>query len=508
MIGYTASGSRHFIAELLTTTFLGLTLLGPAFAQGSPRIDPAAGAVGSPLGSALTQKDLQNLLPLLLTSADRRQLAADLEASIRKGDVKAAETSLNKAIEVGTLAIVLSDHLNNPDLLKALQDLNVQAPAQPSFLTRSPAADQPGACTAIADTSAANLAELQDALERERSYGGMTSQTLAALMQEHKALVARVESDTASQNVRSVEMQQALQQEQERSETLKQELQRLQEEYRTLQAAKEQAPTPADIAASEERLRQERERIDRTERQLAGAQKDLRELQVLKEEILASAASRTAELEQALARAQTRGDVLTQELAAASDELQAFKEPRQPGPAPVMFRLAATGAEPPLGSPQPEAVPAPAAQAGPQPPQTAPAEQDVTPALPVKAYAPVVVAALPDSIQPLPLMNGPSLRSETPAAPEAAKPDDRLVARAEELLRKGDVSGARLLLERALASGHARAAFLLAESFDPNMLSKIGALGMKGDAAKAREFYTQAKTLGMAQARERLEALR
>jgi len=70
------------------------------------------------------------------------------------------------------------------------------------------------------------------------------------------------------------------------------------------------------------------------------------------------------------------------------------------------------------------------------------------------------------------------------------------------------VSGARLLLERVLASGHARGAFLLAETFDPNVLSKLGTLGLKGDAAKAREFYRQAQTLGMAQARERLEALR
>jgi TPR repeat protein len=100
------------------------------------------------------------------------------------------------------------------------------------------------------------------------------------------------------------------------------------------------------------------------------------------------------------------------------------------------------------------------------------------------------------------------LGGEISVKAEPAKTDDRLVSRGEELLRKGDVSGARLVLERALANGHARAAFLLAETFDPNMLSKLGALGLKGDAAKARELYTQAQTLGMVQARERLEALR
>jgi hypothetical protein len=504
VIGYRSFQSRRFITELLTTTFLGLSLITPAAAQVSPRIDPSAEA-GNSLDSDLAQKDLGELLPLLLTSTDRRQLAADLEASIRKGDLKSAETSLNTAIEVGTLAIVLSDHLSNPNLLKALQDLNVQASAHSAPLVQAPAANPPGACTTATEINSANLAELQEALEQERSYGGMISQTLTALMQEHNALAARLESDTASRDLKSVEMQQTLQQEQERSETLRQELQRLQEEYQTLQAAKEQA---ANIAASDNRVRQERERIDQTERQLADALKDLRELQGLKDEIVASATSRMSELEKALARAQMRSDVLTQELTAASDELRAVKEPRQPGPAPVMFRLAAAGAEPPLRTPLSEVAPAPAAPTPPLPPESPPAAQDATSSLPVKAPAPVVVAALPDSISPLLMTNVPPLGGEISVKAEPAKADDRLVSRGEELLSKGDVSGARLVLERALASGHARAAFLLAETFDPNMLSKLGALGLKGDAAKARELYTQAQTLGMVQARERLEALR
>ncbi len=507
MIGYTSSGSRSFIAELLTTTVLGLALLAPAAAQDPSRSTPDTEAAGKPLDSAVAQSDLQKFLPLLLTSADRRKLAADLETSIRKGDLKAAETSLNTAIEVGTLAIVLSDHLSNPTLLRSLQDLNVQASADSAPLADAPAVDRPEACTTATEISSANLAELQQALEQEQAYGGMISQTLTALMQEHNTLAARLESDTASHDIKSAEMQQALQQEQERSKTVGQELQRLQEEYQTLRAAKEQAAAQADIAASDNRLRQEREQLDLAERQLASALKELRELQGLKDEIVASTTSRTAELERALARAQIRGDVLTQELTAVGDELRAVKEPRQPGPAPVMFRLASTGTEPPLGLAPVEAAPAPAARASPLPPESPPAAQDATSSLPAKAPAPVVVAALPDSISPLPTASAP-LGGETSVKVEPARADDRLVSRGEELLSKGDVSGARLVLERALASGHARAAFLLAETFDPNMLSKLGTLGLKGDAAKAREFYTQAQALGMAQARDRLEALR
>jgi TPR repeat protein len=94
------------------------------------------------------------------------------------------------------------------------------------------------------------------------------------------------------------------------------------------------------------------------------------------------------------------------------------------------------------------------------------------------------------------------------APAEAPKTDDRLTIRAEELFHKGDVSGARLLLERALDGGNARAAFLLAETFDPNVLSRLGVLGIRGDGAKAREFYARARAMGITLAGERMEALK
>jgi len=122
------------------------------------------------------------------------------------------------------------------------------------------------------------------------------------------------------------------------------------------------------------------------------------------------------------------------------------------------------------------------------------------------------VASLPEAIQPLPLpgpiQEQPTAEPKLTAPVEAPKADERLIARADELLRKGDVSGARLLLERALDYGNARAAFLLAETFDPNVLSKQGVLGIRGDAAKARELYIKAQAMGIAQAGERMKALK
>jgi predicted nucleic acid-binding Zn-ribbon protein len=510
MLRYKLFGSRLLTTELLTTTLLGLSLIGPAGAQDSSRKDAGAEEVGS-LGNGTPQKDLQNLLPLLLTSQDRKQFAAGLEASIRRGDLGAAEASLNAAIEVGTLAIVLSDHLKDPGLLRTLQDLGLQtASSLPAPTKTSAASEAPGTCEVSAAVAGANLAELQQALEQEQAYSAMVSQTLTALMQEHNAVTAQLEADSTSQDVKSTGMQQALQQEQERGETLRQELQRLQEEYQTLQAAKEQAPPVADVSAWETRLQQERERGDHAARQLASALAELGKVQTLKDEIIASATARTSELERALARVQVRGDALTRELADASNELRALKEPRQSGPAPVMFRLAATGAEPPLALPQQESAPAPVAEAKPLPPESKPATPEATSALPGKDPPAVVVASLPEAIQPLPLAVTGVLqpKSEPAGTAEGPKAEDRLVSRADELFHKGDVSGARLLLEHALASGNARAAFLLAETFDPNVLSKLGALGIRGDAAKAREFYARARALGMVQAGERMEALR
>jgi len=111
-----------------------------------------------------------------------------------------------------------------------------------------------------------------------------------------------------------------------------------------------------------------------------------------------------------------------------------------------------------------------------------------------------------------PLEKAPPHSASIAPAPEIRlsppSQNDRLTTRAEELLRQGDVSGARLLLERSAAGGDARAAFLLAETFDPHALSRLGVQGMRGDVGKARGFYARAQALGMAQASERLEALK
>jgi TPR repeat protein len=83
-----------------------------------------------------------------------------------------------------------------------------------------------------------------------------------------------------------------------------------------------------------------------------------------------------------------------------------------------------------------------------------------------------------------------------------------LVARAITLLGQGNIGAARSVLERAAESGNAQASFMLAETYDPTILSAWGTHGTRGEAAKARELYAKAQAGGIREAKDRLDALR
>lgn len=89
------------------------------------------------------------------------------------------------------------------------------------------------------------------------------------------------------------------------------------------------------------------------------------------------------------------------------------------------------------------------------------------------------------------------------SSPEAA----RLIARASALLGQGDIGSARIVLERASETGSARASFMLAETYDPRILSAWGTYGTRGEVARARELYARAQSGGIPEAKDRVEAL-
>jgi hypothetical protein len=515
-------------------------------------------SAGPTVPSGIIPDDVAALLPLLMTSPERRQFAVDLETAIRLGKLEAAEHQLKAAIETGTLAIVLADRLRDPGLLTALQTLGIKGADNANSQPRDPGGSKADAsCRMAAAPIAANMSELQEALELEQARGNAVAWELATLTDEfrnlqqerqadatataaqvgelqealrrarerseiaqrelvstgekYSALKALHERETGSQASASSEMKDALARERERSETAMRELAAVKEKLQNVQKGQEADAdsVKARIAELQTSLHQERERTEAAARDLAAAKGEARNLQALREREAAVEGARLSEMREALARERARGDAVTQELANAVDDLRAFQEIHESGPTPLMFRLTAGGAPSPAPSPMETRSDGAVLQVA----------MHVTGALSPAASGAAQNAATPEPQAPEPLpavsstakvMSPPAVvagRIE-PAPPPAGAADDPLVRRADALLRSGDVSGARLLLERSLETGNARAAFLLAETFDPHVLSEIGVLGIRSDPARARELYARALALGIQQAGSRMQALK
>ena len=166
------------------------------------------------------------------------------------------------------------------------------------------------------------------------------------------------------------------------------------------------------------------------------------------------------------------------------------------------------------------------------------AQQDATPpALRVAAVQPANAepAAAPDAaarrIQPGALASASPSRDEIaaayqtaikgrvvpiePATAEAAPPARRidpdelaaLLKRARGLLAIGDITAARLLLERAADAEAADAALMLAGTYDPQVLGTRDMRSITPDPAIARLWYQKAAQLGSPDARRRLSQI-
>jgi TPR repeat protein len=90
----------------------------------------------------------------------------------------------------------------------------------------------------------------------------------------------------------------------------------------------------------------------------------------------------------------------------------------------------------------------------------------------------------------------------------SAPSDDARRFRAQGLvaLAGGDVAAARAFLERAADAGDARSLLVLGDAYDPATLTRLGAVGLKGDASRARDYYQRANDAGLAVARQRIAA--
>jgi hypothetical protein len=84
---------------------------------------------------------------------------------------------------------------------------------------------------------------------------------------------------------------------------------------------------------------------------------------------------------------------------------------------------------------------------------------------------------------------------------------NQLIKRGEAFLAQGDVATARLFLLRGAEAHDARATLLLGTTYDPDVLGRMGAVGIRPDPEKAHLWYAQAAEFGSHEASRRLAAL-
>ncbi len=129
---------------------------------------------------------------------------------------------------------------------------------------------------------------------------------------------------------------------------------------------------------------------------------------------------------------------------------------------------------------------------------------------PAPAEAPMVSAPPAPAVVAIvqPAVVGPTALPSPAASPAARQmdPDElaMLIKRAKGLLVSGDIAPARLLLERAADAQEPSAAFLLAQSYDPDVLRSSGGISITPDIESARTWYQKAAQLGSTDAQRRL----
>jgi hypothetical protein len=117
----------------------------------------------------------------------------------------------------------------------------------------------------------------------------------------------------------------------------------------------------------------------------------------------------------------------------------------------------------------------------------------------------------PAEIQQQPAATATATAPAAIAPPAARRIDSEelanLMTRAKSLLASGDISPARLLLERAAEAQEASAALMLAQTYDPTVLGTQDIRNITPDPAMARHWYQRAAQLGSADAQRRLSQL-
>ncbi|HXP76577.1 MAG TPA: hypothetical protein VN823_20735 [Stellaceae bacterium] len=103
----------------------------------------------------------------------------------------------------------------------------------------------------------------------------------------------------------------------------------------------------------------------------------------------------------------------------------------------------------------------------------------------------------------------PQSSAEDSAAPPASlgSQTSALIKRGDALLKAGDIAAARSAYERAAVGGNAKAQIGVGKTYDPLVLAKLGARGVRGDPVQAASWYARAGEAGDEEGQQRLHAL-
>src|SRR5216684_4295620 len=363
----------------------------------------------------------------------------------------------------------------------------------------------------------------EQALDQERDRADALARELTSLRAElDAARVARAEVPQAAEA--EIKQKQALEQERkqerDRADALARELNSVRAELDTARAAGLETAQTTEAAKIEQELAfgKERDKTETVARELASARKEVDARSALLAATHAAVLQVTetnraiaAEQKLALTSERDRADALTRELTSVRNELEAgnrqiaalnalralhSREPALDRSQERMAESASRASEGKGRSPEPISGKAVASTS----------ERSSVSELP-RPEAPSAAREAPSDLVPK-VAAGTERSTSASAPPRSLVDEQRLLARATAFLGQADISGARLLLQHAFDRGSARAAFMLAETYDAHVLQSWRASGISGDRTKARELYERAQAGGIEYAKERIEALK
>lgn len=418
-------------------------------------------------------------------------LAREL-ATLRADTARIVSKEAAQAIDLG---------IRQTEALEQQRDKAADLARELSFVREELEVTRTAVSKAVQAAESESRQEPAPAIERDKDKAENLMREVAALRAELDAArtAASVSAKTAPP---TADQTQALDRERARADAFARDLSSLRAD-----AAKATAAEIEQRQASEQELKQQRDGAEALARELTRLRAELDTARGVAQEAAQSIEAVRIEQKKALQKERDSAETLARELASVRDQRDAGHR-----------QLAALKASSAFAAVD-DGLPAWVATSRPVMAEVRPTiPQQTSIQAPVSA---VQLAAAPEAklpaVQSTAHERAPDLESNVSTAsaqstPASASPrslidEQRLLARASALLQQADISGARSLLEHAAQRGSARAAFMLAETYDERVLQSWLVRGISGDTTKARELYKLAQAGGIEDAKERIKKL-